>query len=112
MAKRKKPEGETFDEARIRQLFELIANKATRSEKMSWDRKMDNMVKLISKLKPLEDQMLVLIAKKTPIIDEIQVQRNDMVKECIHPFEYLVYNDDHIVCKFCFKKLSLPKSNT
>jgi len=109
MTRRKKPEGETFDEARIRQLFELIANKATRSEKMSWDRKMDNMVKLISKLKPLEDQMLALIAKKTPILDEIQVQRNDMVHGCVHSFEYLVYANDHIVCKFCNRKISLPK---
>ena len=109
MAKRKKPESESFDEARVRQLFELIANKSTRSEKMSWDRKMDNMITLMSKIKPIEEQILVLLAKKTPIIDEIQVLRTDMVAECIHPFEYLVYKQDHIVCKFCFRKISLPK---
>ena len=44
MARQRKPENETIGEARVRQLLESVANNADRSEKTSWNRKMDNMV--------------------------------------------------------------------
>ena len=47
MARRKKPEGLTPEEQIIHSVKEAIANNANRSEKTSWNRKMDNMVKLI-----------------------------------------------------------------
>ena len=50
MARRKKPENETTEQTRARRTLESIADNATRSEKVSWDRKMDNMVTLLSKL--------------------------------------------------------------
>ncbi len=108
MARKKKPENETLDEATIRHLLETIANNPSRSEKTSWTRKQDNMVSLIAKLRPIEEQILELMATKIPIMDEIQLLRNEMVKECIHPFEYLSMKSNHIECKFCFRKLSLP----
>lgn len=109
MARSKKPENETFEESKIRQLLETVANNADRSEKTSWNRKMDNMVKLIAKLKPIEEQILKLTEQKFPIIDEIQALRQVMVKECIHPFDHLTYHNDHVVCKFCDRKISIPK---
>ena len=42
MARRKKPENETTEQARARRTLESIADNATRSEKVSWDRKMGN----------------------------------------------------------------------
>ena len=101
MARRKKPEEETDQEAVVRRLKDAIADKSTRSEKVSWDRKMDQMVKRISELRPLEDAILDLEAKKLPILDEIAELRKDMVENCIHPFQNLTEKDGKIHCKFC-----------
>ena len=108
MARRKAPENETQDEQILRRQREAIANTADRSEKTSWNRKMDNMVKLMSQIRPIEDEILDLQAKKQPIFDEIQELRSLMVKECVHPYEYLAIHDTHAECKFCNKKISLP----
>ena len=108
MARRKTPENETEQEAIEREIKEKIANTANRSEKTSWNRKMDNMVSLMAKLMPIEEQIIELQAQKNPIFDEIQELRNTMVNECTHPYEYLVVEEDHVRCKFCNKKLSKP----
>ena len=108
MAKRKKPENETAEESSVRQTLEVIADNATRSEKVSWDRKMDNMVSLLAKLKPIEEQILDLMAQKTPVIDEIEALRRDMVRDCVHPFTHLVHlKDNQASCKFCGKTFSV-----
>ena len=111
MARMKKPDNETQREQEIRQVLERIANVANRSEKTSWNRKMDNVVKLLMTLEPIEDEILQLIlSKKTPIMDEIGELRKLMVKECVHPFEYLTINendpDNIVTCKFCNKKIN------
>lgn len=107
MARKKKPENETPEQAAERQSMESVANFATRSEKMAWNRMMDNMVTLLATLKPIEDKIIDLQAKKIPIFDEIQVLRSRMVKECIHPEEQLVKKDGFVECKFCMKKFKL-----
>ena len=101
MARRKKPENESDNETQVRRAKDSIADNASRSEKVSWDRKMDHMVRLMAKLRPLEDKILALQAQKTPILDEIAILREDMVRECIHPFTNLTDKDGKIHCKFC-----------
>lgn len=108
MARKKKPVGETTEEAKIRQFLEKVANTATRSEKTSWNRKMNNMVSLLAELRPIEEQILELTASKHEIFDRIQVLRNVMVQECIHPFEQLVHKGTHAECKLCNKRVSIP----
>jgi hypothetical protein len=110
MARRRKPEKETGEEAVVRKQLEAIANSSNRSDKTSWRRKMKNMQKLHQKLRPLEDKILELHAQKQPIFDEIQELRETMVTECIHPFDQLVHKKKHIECKFCNRKLSIPKN--
>lgn len=110
MARMKKPMLETDDEAKIRRALENVANTTERSDKTSWNRKMDKMVKLITELRPIEDAILELEAKKLPIHDEIQVLRTEMVGECIHPFEHLVHKDTYIECKFCSAHIGIPKN--
>jgi hypothetical protein len=107
MARLRKPENETTDEAEVRRVKETIANKATRNEKVAWDRKMDNMVTLLAKLQPIEDQIADLLTLKMPIIDDVQALRTLMVNDCVHPFTHLVEHDDHIVCKFCNRKFNV-----
>ena len=109
MARRKKPENETEEQAQLRLLFESIANHANRSEKTAWKRKLKNMGLLIEKLHPIEEEILALISeKKQPILDEVAELRSLMVKECIHPNEHLVKKDGHVECKFCDKRLKVP----
>jgi hypothetical protein len=108
VARRKTPDNETAEQKQERLIKEAIANGPSRSDKVSWNRKMDNMVKLMTKLSPIEEEIIALQAKKIPIFDEIQQLRETMVAECVHPYEYLVVNDDHILCKFCGKRLSKP----
>lgn len=108
MSRRKKPVGETQDETTQRLLKEEISNNANRSEKTSWNRKMDNMVSLLAEIKPIEDKIIELTEKKMPIFDEIQTLRKEMLRDCIHPYEYVLVLGDHCICKFCEKKISLP----
>jgi hypothetical protein len=108
MARRKKPENESKDETLIRRQMESVSDHATRNEKVSWDRKMDNMVSLLATLRPIEEQISELIAKKVPIMDNIAALRQEMVQECVHPYTHLVHKTTVIECKFCMAKLSIP----
>ena len=111
MARKKLPDNETHEQAAVRKAIESIANNATRNEKVSWDRKMDNMVKLISKLRPIEDKIMDLMAQKLPLFDDISALRTEMVKECIHPSSHLVFKVDddmgeYVECKFCDRRFT------
>ena len=112
MARQRKPENETTEETHTRQLLESIANNADRSEKTSWNRKMDNMIKFIARLRPLEERILEIEEQKLPIIDDIQALRQLMIKECIHPYDHLTYFENHARCKFCDRRISVPKEFT
>jgi len=101
VARRKKPEDETDQQTAVRRLKDAIADKSTRSEKVSWDRKMDLMVKKISELRPIEDEIVRLQSQKIPLFDEIAALRNEMVESCTHPFTHLTEKDGKIICKFC-----------
>jgi hypothetical protein len=107
MARRPKPENETIEQEADRQLLEAVANSSDRSEKTSWNRKLDNMVGLLAQLAPIEDQIIELQAQKMPIFDKVQILREAMVGECIHPYQYLVKIDEGVaLCKFCNRKIN------
>jgi len=106
MARRKKPENETVEQALERNLFEKIANHANRSEKTTWKRKFSNMEILILKLRPIEEKILKIMKnEKQPLLDQVHDLRQQMVKECIHPYEYLVKKNGYVECKFCNRKI-------
>lgn len=108
MARRKKPENETTDDTKVRRTLETIADAATRGEKVSWDRKMDNMVGLLAKLRPIEDQIGDLMTSKMPIMDEISALRRDMVRDCTHPYTHLIHLGNNAArCKFCEKTFAV-----
>jgi small-conductance mechanosensitive channel len=107
MTRRKKPDGETQEQASARRQLEAIADKATRSEKVSWERKLDNMVSLIARLRPIEEQIVALMAEKQPIIDDISALRREMVHTCVHPYTHLAQKGELVTCKFCERQFKL-----
>jgi hypothetical protein len=107
MSRVKKPEFETPEQATVRNIFEAVSNHATRSEKTAWERKRNNMEKLVKLLRPLEDKIMEIRAKMQPTYDEISELRVVMTEECIHPYDMLVYNEitETVTCKFCEKTM-------
>ena len=108
MGRIKKTADETPEEAFQRRVLEKVANHANRSEKTSWQRKYKNMQVVITELQPIEEQILELMNTKNKLVDQLTEMRSVMVDECIHPYELLVLAEDHIECKFCSKKMSIP----
>lgn len=109
MSRRKQPYDESDEQYNIRKQLEAIADIATRNERVSWDRKMDNMVKLIAKIRPIEEEITDLILKKQEFFDDISKLRAEMVKDCVHPISHLAHNVDEVMgefveCKFCGKR--------
>ena len=108
MPRRKKPKNETPEQAQVRKELEAVANHAPRSDKTSWNRKMKNMDKLITRIRPIENQIIALRKRAEPVYDDIANLRAEMVKACVHPFELMVHKSTHIECKFCMAKIGLP----
>lgn len=110
MARKKKPTNETNSETTTRELLETIANKPDRSEKVSWNRKMDNLIALIARLTPIEDKIRdIIVQEKLPLMDEVEELRSVMINECIHPYEQLVKKEDCVECKFCNRRMSVSQ---
>lgn len=109
MARTRKPEDETEEQAEVRRVLDTISNHATRSEKTAWNRKRKNLEDLVKKLRPMEDEILAIRVKMQPIYDEVAILRGDMAQDCVHPRDMLVYSADkkHVECKFCGLKMKL-----
>lgn len=89
--------------------LDYISKVKDKNERLSWKRKLERMERIINvDLPPLDEQIVKLHEKKQDIVDEIVKIRKQMVKECVHPKEWLVHKGHSIVCKFCNVTLSLP----
>lgn len=106
---KRKSKNESPAQANVRRELEKVANHAPRSDKTSWNRKNENMGKLLKKIQPLEQAILGIRKRQIPIYDDIAILREEMVRTCVHPYDLLIHKEDHIVCKFCNSKLSIPK---
>lgn len=91
-----------------KELFNEIANHATKNERIAWKRKQKKLETIIAeKISPIEDEILRLTMEKQTHMDEVVALREIMVKECVHPAEFLVRNERGVVCKFCLARLRL-----
>lgn len=89
-----------------------ICNHAKRNEKTAWERKRKKLSMLIDEqLAPLEEQERAIILKKIPILDQIELVRQQMVETCIHPYDELVYNSNAQIftCKFCEARINVSE---
>lgn len=107
MARRKAPENETAEQAQQRRERETISNVATRSEKVSWERQYGNLQTMLEKeLQPIENEILALMVKKNEVFDRMVVLRDELILNCIHPYELVTANEHgDFTCKFCEKRL-------
>lgn len=89
--------------------FEYVSKVKHKNERLAWKRKYEKMQTLIKeKMEPLNEEALKIIEKKQLVLDELTPLRLQLVKECVHPKEFLVHMGTHITCKFCDSNLSLP----
>ena len=96
-----------LDEETMKHELETVSKEADKNERLSWRRKEKKMQDLLEKMEPLNQEILRLILEKQPLMDDIEELRNVMVHECVHPVKTLVHKGDHILCKFCNKKLNI-----
>lgn len=91
--------------------FKAIYGIKDKNEKLSWTRRQKNLEELIeTEINPLAEEIIALQLKQQDLIDKVMEAREKMVKECIHPKGSLVHMGTHILCKFCNRKLSRPKT--
>lgn len=96
------------EKALEKELKDKVYSHSTRSERISWKRKLAKLEKLRDELAPIEQKILEIIEnEKYPVLEKIEDLRKVMVAECVHPPEYLVVDVDysHAVCKFCQKSI-------
>lgn len=86
-----------------------VANIKDKNEKLSWTRRQKKIEEMVLEMRPIEDEILALVAKRQVVLDKIGLLRKQMVKECIHPKNSLVHKSTYIDCKFCNAKLSIPR---
>lgn len=97
-------------EAREARELQAVANFRDKNEKLAWMRKKKKIETIVSdEIWPIENKILALLAKKEGYMDEVAAIRKEMVKECIHPSDYLIHYGIYIKCRFCESKISLPK---
>lgn len=89
--------------------IQAVSSHHGKNAKLAWNRKIKKMDGLIADVRVLQEQILELTRKQQPTLDDIAVLRAEMIKECVHPKDHLVHLDTYLVCKFCDRKISIPR---
>ena len=89
-------------------IFTKIVNHASKNERIAWKRKHKKLKTMVEEnISPLEAQILELTMTKMTHMDEVIAVSDVLVAECVHPREFLVTREDHVLCKFCDTKLKV-----
>lgn len=96
-----------IDEKKQKKQLSAISNFRNKNEKASWMRKKRNLETLVEEISLLEDDLRAITQQKQEIIDKINVIRDEMIVECIHPLDYLVHHGTYVICRFCETKLRM-----
>lgn len=103
------PNESPVDKDRQDRDLKIVANIKDKNEKLAWTRRQKKIEEMVEEMRPLDDELMAIIARRQEYLDKIQALRRQMVKECIHPRNSLVHKDTFIECKFCNAKLSIPR---
>jgi len=89
--------------------MKIIRSHMEKADILSWRRKKEKIEKMVEEvIQPIEDEILALILKKQPLMDELLELRTAMVATCIHPEDLLVEDEDGtLFCNFCNKRLRI-----
>lgn len=97
-----------LSEDEIKKQLNKISRVKEKNERLAWKRKYDKLKAYVGELEPIENEILELIKeKKMPLVEAISDLRAVMVKECVHPKDFLVHKGNHVECKFCNTRLGL-----
>lgn len=97
------------EQKQIQAVFQAISAHAIKGEVAAWSRKRKSIERVITtNIRPLEDKIIEVNAQLMPLYDQLKTMRAEMVEFCIHPIDMLIYNEDHVLCKFCDRKLNVP----
>jgi len=96
-----------LDEDQAKKELDSITKFSDKNQRLAWRRKRNRMDDLLKKMEPLNEEALKVILAKQPIMDEIEHVRQQMIKECVHPRDYLVHKGTHVLCKFCRSKIKV-----
>lgn len=90
-------------------IIDYIYSISEKDKRVSWKRKHDKIQEHLNELEIIENKILdIVVTEKQPLMDKINILRNDMMQNCTHPKQYLVVYDDYVECKFCNTKISVP----
>ena len=91
-----------------KEVFKKITDHAPKNDRIAWQRKHKKLKAMVdANITPLEDQILELTMKKMVFVDDAVALRDVLAAECVHPKEFLVTKEDHVLCKFCDTKLKV-----
>lgn len=91
-----------------KEVFAKITNHTPKNDRIAWQRKHKKLKSMIeANITPLEDRILELTMEKMVFVDDAVALRDVLVSECVHPKEFLVTKEDHVLCKFCDTKLKV-----
>jgi uncharacterized Zn-finger protein len=96
-----------------KEIFDTVVNYVDKNERIAWKRRHKNFgERIIRDVTPLEEQILELTMQKMHIMDTMEEDRQELIKSCVHPREFLVLKDDgYVLCKFCQSKLRVSIEN-
>lgn len=96
-----------MNEKKIKKDFSTISNFRDKNEKASWMRKKKALELLVESLAPIEEQIMKLSYEKQDIMDQVDKVRKTMIKDCIHPQDYLVHYGNYVKCRFCENRINI-----
>lgn len=89
--------------------IQAVSSHHGKNAKLAWNRKIKKMSSLIDEVNVLQEKILELTREQQPTLDEIALLRAEMIKECVHPKDHLVHLNTYLMCKFCERKISIPR---
>lgn len=96
-----------ISEKEVNELFEKISNISPNNDKLAWRRLYKELQRHLIEYETINNEFLEVKTKRMTLNKTINEMREKMVNECVHPKTELVYKGDHVVCKFCEKRLKL-----
>lgn len=90
--------------AALNEIYQYVS----RNERIAWTRRHASFIKRIERdVTPIEDKILELTMQKMQIMDDMEEDRQELIRSCIHPKEFLFFKDDHVICRFCQARLKV-----